>query len=1121
MVLLVFLIDTSASMNQRTCLGTTYLDLAKGAAESFLKIRSRDTNLSRGDRYMLVTYDEPSKSVKAGWRENLLTFQKELKNLEGSSVSNFGRALKDTFDLLNMHRLQSGIDNYGMGRNPYYLEPALIMMFSDGCSMIDVGGIIPEITFPTEYSLPGSELTKEMYRWDQRLFTLNLRIPGFASSVTENSSTIHPEDIPLGNLCEQTGGKLYNIISQKTLMQSMESIAQKIVIPGVTLSFEKVGPDPEVIQKEGANDVIEQDKGKENIEVPGEVETNKKLEMIAPMMNGFIPPPMFLDSELPNGGIFPMPNDVSKVQNGLLPSPLMMPLIPPMPPPILGMPGSPIRGMMPPPPPCPAGFPGLPRPPLIPFVPTNPILPPLQGNDLPPPPILPPLVNGNIKDGDINRVVKTEVEEAKPQLMNDIPIRRDENGLDPNLSNGTTSVSTISTAWQNQKRMIYVRTNVKGTVGHWPIPESFWPDSNDTKLAPRNSHPIVNFTCTATEAMAIDNMPFDKYELEPSPLTQYILERKQPNVAWQTYVSGSSPDSELGYPFGYLKAATNLQCVNFFVLPYNYHCIMPLLDELFKGHKCKPTPQWRQKFDDYLKTIPSYYAAPLRNALRRMGAPPNLMPDHMDGAMSYSVVSYLKKVRLQAKLDAERLTAFHSNPHIPEPKQINVPPSPIFTDGKTIDFKQLLIQKSPSILNKELELKKSEQKSKDDGPFRSFTTSGIPVLVQKCKARGFKNPFDIRRVEVLKQVSRMRTNFFHIDAVCNRLHEEDSKHQVSIVEMGNYQEHVTQNKPLREVDPSQARVHTFGNPFKLKQDQLAVDEADLNDNMVFGGLRKRPGESFNSGYGQRNKRRVNATPPPSRRPQGAPNTPPLLQAPLFLQVAGNPDHSAMKMEENIDIKNGKNEIEILNNTIDDNDLHPNSNQSELNNCKDPLKSDTSIDEQLKKLIGRNKRTANSVNHNDESSITSPIMSILQTSLEDLDERENEEIAMINEKDSAYNDINKFSSSSPILKTMHNHIRSPTRSDSSLSQNLRPPTIREAHLELQTLHSTKLRLEIWKAIRNKSDPQVIITIMDQLNVSVVAKHIFISDIISEADRFNLTRLIETLRSLLPDLGTVRR
>ena len=41
MVLLAFLIDTSASMNQRTCLGTSYLDLAKGAVESFIKVSTQ------------------------------------------------------------------------------------------------------------------------------------------------------------------------------------------------------------------------------------------------------------------------------------------------------------------------------------------------------------------------------------------------------------------------------------------------------------------------------------------------------------------------------------------------------------------------------------------------------------------------------------------------------------------------------------------------------------------------------------------------------------------------------------------------------------------------------------------------------------------------------------------------------------------------------------------------------------------------------------------------------------------------------------------------------------------------------------------------------------------------
>ena len=31
-------------------------------------------------------------------------------------------------------------------------------------------------------------------------------------------------------------------------------------------------------------------------------------------------------------------------------------------------------------------------------------------------------------------------------------------------------------------------------------------------------------------------------------------------------------------------------------------------DELFKVHKGKPTPKWRQQFENYLKTMPSYYA---------------------------------------------------------------------------------------------------------------------------------------------------------------------------------------------------------------------------------------------------------------------------------------------------------------------------------------------------------------------------------------------------------------------------------------------------------------------------------------------------------------------------------
>ena len=50
---------------------------------------------------------------------------------------------------------------------------------------------------------------------------------------------------------------------------------------------------------------------------------------------------------------------------------------------------------------------------------------------------------------------------------------------------------------------------------------------------PRTAHPMVQFSCQPCEPMVIENIPFDKYELEPSPLTQYILERRQPNTCWQ------------------------------------------------------------------------------------------------------------------------------------------------------------------------------------------------------------------------------------------------------------------------------------------------------------------------------------------------------------------------------------------------------------------------------------------------------------------------------------------------------------------------------------------------------------------------------------------------------------
>lgn len=50
---------------------------------------------------------------QAGWKENHATFMCELKNLQASGLTTLGHALRTAFDLLNLNRLASGIDNYG------------------------------------------------------------------------------------------------------------------------------------------------------------------------------------------------------------------------------------------------------------------------------------------------------------------------------------------------------------------------------------------------------------------------------------------------------------------------------------------------------------------------------------------------------------------------------------------------------------------------------------------------------------------------------------------------------------------------------------------------------------------------------------------------------------------------------------------------------------------------------------------------------------------------------------------------------------------------------------------------------------------------------------------------
>ena len=59
--------------------------------------------------------------------------------------------------------------------------------------------------------IPGSELTREPFRWDQRLFSLVLRLSG-TPAVERDSGLVPPDASPIDAMCEVTGG-INNLIN--------------------------------------------------------------------------------------------------------------------------------------------------------------------------------------------------------------------------------------------------------------------------------------------------------------------------------------------------------------------------------------------------------------------------------------------------------------------------------------------------------------------------------------------------------------------------------------------------------------------------------------------------------------------------------------------------------------------------------------------------------------------------------------------------------------------------------------------------------------------------------------------------------------------------------------------
>ncbi|CAD5229792.1 unnamed protein product [Bursaphelenchus okinawaensis] len=373
----------------------------------------------------------------------------------------------------------------------------------------------------------------------------------------------------------------------------------------------------------------------------------------------------------------------------------------------------------------------------------------------------------------------------------------------------------------------------------WPIPEGFWPDQTVLQLPPRKVYPEILFRCEESEQVSLANFPFDKYEVESGPLTEHILSRRDPSSCWQLFVSNSYNKPGIGFPFGYIKAASNLQSVNVFVFPYNYPLLFAILEES-KDERLRGTDEFKQKLERYFRTIPSYYVVPLRKVLVKYPISHPLLDDGKPfHFLHFSVMQSFSKAKTQGKEDFDKtcgeIQKMERRPFISASMAL-----PMATVTRTT-LPDTIAQKKIALL--------SSYKQQIQPLYKDVTIAITETRISKDTAQRFLNPYLIERDDIIDQLEKMRVNLelnftnSSIPALEGgvpgqriRLQHAEDLHAQPVQKMGDFNLYAKRLAeiglaPLRDFEPPQAKPHAFGNPFKLDKKSMAIDEvpADLNE----------------------------------------------------------------------------------------------------------------------------------------------------------------------------------------------------------------------------------------------------------------------------------------------------
>ncbi|KAI8920723.1 hypothetical protein BC831DRAFT_83538 [Entophlyctis helioformis] len=257
----VFLVDTSVSMNVPLSGRLTALEVAKAGIDQFFKWELRKTEYERrNNKYMLVTTPSrppasrsahvvahvvayvvaparrsprpPRLHVQTLLTTDHQTLLAHARSLQALDLSNVGTVFAALFEYLSLVRCaRTRADAPAIGRFMGGHESTLIFWFMDAsapaCSVVpgtdaDDVSVTQTVNIPG-LRMPGSEVYRQPFRWEQRLYTIGLM---------PDHMPVHPQ---LEWLSLNLGGQFWRIGSMRSMQWCMESCmgATSTVRPGV------------------------------------------------------------------------------------------------------------------------------------------------------------------------------------------------------------------------------------------------------------------------------------------------------------------------------------------------------------------------------------------------------------------------------------------------------------------------------------------------------------------------------------------------------------------------------------------------------------------------------------------------------------------------------------------------------------------------------------------------------------------------------------------------------------------------------------------------------------------------------------------------------------------------